>query len=221
MSDKINKMELIAQLQKIPTGNISDAMDKLKVPRGVITGLQPLSLHQPRTAGFALTIKQMPRHQAAENGKLTAHLEAIDDLSMPGDVIVFDVGGRLDVCTCGALLALRAQIRGVSGFVVNGCVRDVKEIVDLQFPVHCCGASPVKSAPALQTVGINLPVQINEVQIRKGDIIVADDSGVIALPFERTHEVLHEASAISKREERYAALLRKGMGLGLCKNFPN
>jgi len=207
----LSREELIDGFKETPTGNVSDAMDGLGIPRGVVKGLKPLSLAQPRTAGFAFTVKQMPRHQTAEGNKLAKHLSVIDQLSSPGDVVVIDVNGGLETSTGGALLALRAKIRGLSGWIVNGCIRDVNEIVALGFPMHCVGTSPVKSAGFLETVGIQIPVEIGGVQIKPGDLVVADDTGVVVVPSSRAAEVLKEAQRITKNEEKVAELLRAGL----------
>ena len=207
----VSRTEIINAFKEMPVGNISDAMDGLGIARGVIHGLKPLSMMQPRTAGFAFTLKQMPRHQEAVGDKLAKHLQVIDELSSPGDVLVIDVGGRLDICTGGALLVLRAKLRGLCGWVVNGCVRDVRDIVELGFPVHCCGTSPIKSSPALETVGIQIPVEIGGVQIKSGDLIVADDTGVVVVPISKASEVLEKARHIKKNEEKVAELLRSGL----------
>jgi regulator of RNase E activity RraA len=70
-------------------------MDLLGFMSGVVHGLKPLSMTQPPTAGFAFTVKQMPRHQEAAGERLTKHAQVIDELSSPGDVLVIDVGGVL------------------------------------------------------------------------------------------------------------------------------
>jgi regulator of RNase E activity RraA len=206
-----SRTEIIEAFRAVPTGNISDAMDALGMARGVIHGLKPLSLTQPRTAGFAFTVKQMPRHHEAVGEKLAKHAQVIDELSSAGDVLVIDVGGRLDICSGGALLALRAKLRGLAGWIVNGCVRDVQEIIELGFPVHCCGTSPIKSSPALETVGLNVAVEIAGVQIKSGDLIVADDTGMVVVPASKASAVLEKALQIQKTEVKVAEFLRAGL----------
>jgi len=186
-------------------------MDLLGIRRGVIHGLKPLSMMQPRTVGFAFTVKQMARHHEAVGEALAKHAQVIDELSSPGDVLVVDVGGRSDICSGGALLSMRSQIRGLSGWVVNGCIRDAREIVDLGFSVHCTGTSPIKSSPALETVGINLPVEISGIQVKSGDLIVADDTGVVVVPAQRALEVLNKALQIQVTEQKIAELMRAGL----------
>ena len=77
----VSTAEIIQVFKAVPTGNISDAMDALGIARGVIHGLKPLSLTQPRTAGLAFIVKQMPRHQQAVGDKLAKHSQVIDELT--------------------------------------------------------------------------------------------------------------------------------------------
>ena len=206
----MEKKEIIEQYMKLPTGNVCDAMLHLDIPIGAITKLYPLDINQRRAVGFAYTVKQMQRHQAAEGQSLAMHGKLIDEELKEGDLMVIDVGGRIDVCTGGAILAQRAKQQGCTGYVINGALRDVKDIIDLDFPVHLAGVSPVKSSPLLQTVGVNIPVEIDGVQINPGDLIVTDDTGVVVVPASRIEDVLEEGLAILDKENGVMEMLDKG-----------
>ncbi|MHC1757943.1 MAG: RraA family protein [Negativicutes bacterium] len=207
----MDALKLLASFREIPTGNAADAMAQLGIPRGTINGLFPLSLQQSRAAGYAVTIKQMQRSQMASGKGLATHSKVIDEQLNQGDLLVIDVGGRTDVCTGGAILALRAKLRGVAGYVINGCLRDLREIADLDFPVHLIGGSPNKSAPDLQTVGINLPVEIGGVQINPGDLVLTDDTGIVIIPRARAEAVLDAALSIKAKEECLTEYIKGGM----------
>ncbi len=206
----MNHEQLLEAYRQIPTSNVCDAMQILGIPSGVVVGLRPLSLDQRRAAGFARTIKQMHRKQSAEGKSLARHSKVIDEGLNPGDMLVIDVGGRTDVCTGGGMLALRAKIRGAVGYVINGCLRDLKEIIDLDFPVHLIGGSPVKSSPALETVGVDIPVEIGGVQINPGDLVLTDDTGIVVIPVAVAEAVLKKAQEIQEAEDRLAAMVRSG-----------
>lgn len=214
----MEKKELIEKFQALPTGNIMDAMAKLGIRRGVVLGLDAYSPTQRKLVGFAKTIKQMQRHQTSGDSGLATHSKVIDnDLSF-GDVLVIDVDGRKDVCTGGAILALRAKLRGAAGYLINGCLRDRQEIIDLDFPVFACGAVPVKSSPDLETVGIDIPVEIGGVQIRPGDLIVGDDTGVVVVPKEAAPDVIKCAEEIKAKEEKVTELVQQGSSFAeACK----
>lgn len=192
--------EFFTELATIPTSNLSDAMDNLGYSRGIVRGLSPLDLRQPAFAGPAVTVRQMQRHPSEKEAHLTRHGNTVSELAQPGDVVLIDVDGRMDVCTLGALISLTGKLRGLAGFVVDGCVRDVREIVEMGFPIHCRGASPVRSTPDLQTVSVNETVTIGGVQVRAGDIIVADDTGVIAIPPDLVEEIHAAAKEIRHKE---------------------
>lgn len=206
-----HRARLAAAFRVIPTANLCDAMQQLGLGSGVVHGLSPISALQPRAAGFAITVRQAPRHHAEQERHLTTHAQLIDEQLGPDDMLVIDVGGRRDVCTGGAILALRAQVRGAAGFVINGCLRDVREIAASGFPVHLAGSSPVKSSPALQTVGINEPVAIGGAQIRPGDLVVTDDTGIITIAIEVAEQVLVRARQIEAKEAVAIQLIKEGV----------
>jgi regulator of RNase E activity RraA len=204
--------DIVGQFEELSTGNLSDAMDNLGLQRGVITGLHMLTRSdKKRVAGFAYTMKQMTRHQASKGRKLAKHSEAINKLAAPGDVLVIDAGGRTDVCNGGGLLALRAKTRGLAGFVINGGYRDIDEINEFGFPIIAKAATPVRSTPDLETVGFEIPVEIGGVQIRTGDIIVADGDGVVVVPVEFAQGILDEARSIAENEQNLFRMVREGM----------
>jgi regulator of RNase E activity RraA len=202
----------LIKFEALTTGNLSDAMDNLQLQRGVITGLNLLThAEKKRIAGFAFTMKQMQRHQASPGAKLARHSEAINKLAEPGDILVIDAGGRMDVCNGGGLLAMRAKVRGIAGFVIHGCYRDIEEVNAFGFPIYAKGATPVRSTPDMETVGFALPVEIGGVQVRTGDILVADRDGVIVIPIEFAQAILEEAQSIAENEESLLRMVRDGM----------
>lgn len=209
----MDKFELLAHFYDLPTGNIADACAKLGVPCRIVTGLHPVITGLKRAAGYAVTIKQMVRNVNATEKVLTKHADVIDNHLSKGDLLVIDVGGKDSPCTGGALLALRAQTTGVAGFLVNGCMRDIEEIAALKFPVVLKGGCPIKSSPSLETVGINVPVEINDTQIVPGDLIVMDETGVIVVPVEHAQSVCEEAERIFVLEEKVEKLVRQGHGV--------
>ena len=105
----------IENYKKFPTSNISDAMDNLGLRSGIVLGLRPLDVYQPRTAGFAKTLRQMRRKTAFDGRSLTKQASIIDSQTEYGDLLVIEATGLTDVATGGAMLATRAQMRGVMG----------------------------------------------------------------------------------------------------------
>jgi 4-hydroxy-4-methyl-2-oxoglutarate aldolase len=205
----------------IPTGNISDALFQLGIEPCSITGPVPLSPDQAAFAGPAFTVQQVAKTNAGGPGR-TRHAEAIDVLARPGDVVVIDVGGRMDVCTLGGLLARRGQDRGLAGFLVNGCVRDAADIRSTGFPVHCLGTSPRKSSVELETASIGEPVVIGGCRIAPGDLIAADDTGSVVVPAHAISKVLALALDIKRQEDIVTSRISSGSSLaGAFENVGN
>lgn len=213
-------LKLIDELSRIPTGNLSDAMAKLGLPSGVLVNApKAADLHQPRMAGYACTVLQMPRHQTAQEKNLSKHLDVINSVAEAGDVLVVDVGGRMDVCTGGGMLALRAKIRGLRGFLINGCYRDIADVVNEKFPLFSVGSTPVKSSPMLETVGVNVTLVVGGVQIRPGDIVVGDDTGIVVIPAADARQVLRTALRIKNVETRMTQFIREGRDYKECRKL--
>jgi 4-hydroxy-4-methyl-2-oxoglutarate aldolase len=150
-----------------------------------------------KLCGSALTV----RCQAADN--LTLH--AAIALAQPGDVIVADVGGALEAGHWGEITTVAAQARGVAGLVINGGVRDIRPIARRGFAVFAPAISmkaTVKSTPGL----INHPIVCAGVTVYPGDLVLADDDGVVVVARERVAQVLEAAR---RREEREADVMRR------------
>ncbi len=213
MFNKEERNYWIENYKKYPSGNISDAMDNLGLRSGVVLGLRPLDMYQHRTAGFAKTLRQMRRKTVFDGKSLTKQASIIDSQTEYGDLLVIEATGINDVSTGGAMLASRAQMRGVMGELTNGCLRDIDEIADLKFPAYIGGTSPVKSARVLETVDVDVPVSIGGVQICPEDLVLMDRTGVVVVPAESLKEVLEEAEKIKAKEDRIEDLVRKGISL--------
>jgi 4-hydroxy-4-methyl-2-oxoglutarate aldolase len=169
-----------AKLSAAGTSGLSDAMERLGLPRGVITGFRCST--EGVAVGTAFTIRQIPKHASATHDqRLVRHGEVSRDLAQPGDFVVVDAGGRTDIAGWGENHSARCQARGVSGALINGATRDVAGIRRLGFPVFHLGGAPVASRWDQETAEIGGPVFVGGVQIRPGDVLVADEDGLIVI----------------------------------------
>lgn len=118
---------------------------------------------------------------------------AIDEAA-PGDVIVVAAGGYLDRALIGELMAGRAAARGLSGIVIDGAVRDARDIGDMHFPVFARGvtpAGPYRNGPGAHQI----PVSVGGVAVCPGDIVVGDDDGVVVIRQQELEAVVPRAEA--------------------------
>ena len=159
--------ELVLAFAGIPVANIADEMNRIAC---MDAGMRPYN-RRP-LLGVALTVKSVA------NDNLMFH-KAIS-LAQPGDVIVINGEGSLTHSMCGEFMYRGALARGVEGFIVDGAVRDVDSLEDMDFSVYARGAQP--NGPYKNGPGeINVPVCVGGVVVEPGDIIVGDRDGVVVI----------------------------------------
>ncbi|MEM7429697.1 MAG: RraA family protein [Pseudomonadota bacterium] len=165
--------------------------------RGAVDpAIKPISFGM-RLSGPALTVDVPP------GDNLAMHLAIAK--AAPGDVIVVDYKGHMDVAVTGDIMALAAKTRGVAGFVVDGAVRDAEDIAEMDFPVFARGLSikgPSKDAPG--TVGE--PIRLGGIDVQTGDYIVGDADGIVVIAQDSWAETLENARA---REAKEAGIRRQ------------
>lgn len=195
-------------LDKLSTTNISDALDKLGI-RGTAIGIRPV-WGAPKIIGNAVTIKMT----AAGETKSQYHLgSAAIDSAAEGDVILIDNGGRTDVSVWGGILATGAKKRGVAGVVIDGACRDADEFLAMDYPVFARGVVPLTARGRVIQESYNTMIQIGGVQVRPGDVVVADANGIVVIPVEKLDEVLSEAEQILHKEEQMMADIERGLSM--------
>jgi regulator of RNase E activity RraA len=131
--------------------------------------------------------------------------EAIGASPPPGSVLVVAGGSTSRTATIGGLMAFEMQHAGIIALVTDGLVRDAKEIRQMRFDVWCRGVTPAashKNGPAL-VGGI---VALGGTIIRDGDLVIADEDGVVIWPMEQIDELLARAQA--KLQEDNARLVQ-------------
>lgn len=193
-------------LARLDTCACSDALDRLGLA-GAVLGLAPLGASERRIAGRVVTVKVGPRRDDAPRPHLGARAIAAAE---PGEVIVIDHRGRLDVSAWGGILSLAASERGVAGVIVDGACRDLDDARELGFPVFARAAVPVSARGRIVEEAWNEPVTIGGVPVAPGDYVVADASGVVFVGQERAGEVIALATAIAERELSMARAVRDG-----------
>lgn len=195
------------------TTTVSDLLDGYGV-RGVVAGtfLKPL-ISGKRMVGTAVTLRSMPERKTptqayTDKDPIKMSTREIYYLSEPGDVLVADFGGNLDVSNMGGQSALVGKTTGFAGAVVNGAVRDVPAIREVDFPVWSLGVTPITGKFRMEAMEINGPVRLYDVLVNPGDLIVADDSGVCVVPSELIVKLIDEAERIGSAEDKMRELIQ-------------
>ncbi len=162
-----------------------------------------------KLAGPAVTVRLFP-------GDLVDPLEALT-VAAAGDVVVVDAAGETETSVWGGLMAGLGRRRGIAGAVVDGAVRDVDEARDLGFTLYSRAVGPRASHTAFsgrrEPIEVNVPIHCGGVVVSPGDIIVADEIGVVVVPRAEAGAVLERARAQSDREEATRRRIGEGKGV--------
>ncbi|MCC2607174.1 RraA family protein [Planctobacterium marinum] len=154
--------------------------------------IKPLWHKIPRIAGPAFTVKCAP------GDHLMLHAAIYE--AKPGDIIVCQADEKFAVS--GGNVCAIAQKRGIAGFVIDGVVRDIEEVRDIQFPIFARGVCPKPGAKKVKEP-LNQTIQCGGVTVHPGDIVVADEEGIAVLPKALAAEVYEIGK---KRRDKDAAL---------------
>ncbi|RII09237.1 4-hydroxy-4-methyl-2-oxoglutarate aldolase [Streptomyces sp. YIM 130001] len=171
----------------IPTTTLADLLGRDQV---MDLGVRPLWPSMPRVAGPAFTVQCPP----GDNLMLHAAIHR----AAPGSVIVVE-SGDLDYALAGGNVCAVAQRRGVVAFVADGVIRDIGEVRESGFPVHARGVVPYPGTKKAVRP-LDEPVRCAGVRVEAGDVVVADEDGVVVVPAARQEEVLRAAEAKLARE---------------------
>ncbi|MGQ4601128.1 RraA family protein [Nocardia sp. R6R-6] len=128
-----------------------------------------------------------------------------------GEVLIVDTGGGLEYGYWGEILAEAAIARGLAGLVINGGVRDSRQLIELGWPVFAerlCVRGTGKDPHGDGELGE--PVQLGEVVIGLGDLVVADADGVVCIPAARADDVRNRSVERERTETEYIQRLRAG-----------
>ncbi len=139
-------------------------------------------------------------------------IAAVDALK-PGDVMVVSTGPSTRTCFWGELLSTAAMVRGAHGAVIDGFVRDVRQITSMGFPVFATGFKPVDSAGRSAVVDRECTILAGDVTVRHGDLIFGDLDGLVAIPRVVERDVLRLALDKVSAEDGLREALRGGMSL--------
>ena len=122
-------------------------------------------------------------------------------------------GGRTDVSSWGGIVSVGAALRSVRGVITDGACRDVRQARELSFPVFARAQVPVMARGRLRQKSAGQPIRIGEVTVRPGDVMLADEDGIVVVPRERAAEVLGAARRLADREAAIEAEVRSGVPL--------
>ena len=153
--------------------------------------LRPLWEPMPRVAGPAYPVAC----PAGDNLMLHVAIHRA-----PAGSVIVCAGGDSNWAMAGGNVCAYAQQRGIAGFVVDGVIRDLAETRKNRFPVFGRGVIPIPGVR--KTAGlINVSVVCGGVTVAPGDVVIADEEGIVVLPKAQAADLLAKAQARAKKEE--------------------
>ena len=195
MTDTALSAEILAEAATLSTSTIHEAAGRIGALPMAIKPLAP----GMRVCGPAFPVKGPPLDN------LWLHY-ALDE-AKPGDIIVADVGGLYEGGYWGEVMTTGAVGRRLGGLVIDGCVRDGRELAEIGWPVFARGLAMRGTMKDHGADGyIDVPLVVGGVLVTPGDLVLGDTDGVVVIPKDRVEEAIAASKA---REAREADLMKK------------
>jgi regulator of RNase E activity RraA len=185
---------LLGRYEKLYTGAISDVLREHRLmDQALPHRIQPLRPDTRCVAGLAFTVKSQPHTLLTGEMTLrTGMLEAMGE----GHFVVWDCSGAEDSTAWGGVMTAAAKARGVRGAAIDGGARDIRQIMDADFPVFCRFRHPNAALGRAMISHYQVPLRIGGVFIHPGDIVVGDMDGIMVVPRALAVPVLERAEEI-------------------------
>jgi 4-hydroxy-4-methyl-2-oxoglutarate aldolase len=193
---------------------LSDVLDGLGLMRQAMRPfVRPLD-ESLVLCGRARTGLYMPAYEVRRGeNPYEVEMALVDDLK-PGEVPVLACGGPTErIAPWGELLSTAARARGAAGCVIDGLVRDVRQIREMRFPIFHGGIGPLDTKGRARMMERDIPVECAGVRVENGDIVFGDVDGVVVVPRARAAEVIAGAQEKLRGEGATRKELEEGRPL--------
>ncbi len=192
---------------------VADTLDTLGLHNQTLAPCLSAIDEEMRISGFARVGIYMPIfHDDPQVNVYEHEIRLIDDLRT-GEVPVLICNMNLQIAPWGELLSTRARYLSAAGCITDGCVRDVGRIREMGFPVFSAGRNPVDTKHRGKLMWADVPGAICGVRINSGDLVIADQDGVVVVPAAEIEPVVEQALVKARAENTARAELAAGASL--------
>jgi len=209
MNDAVKEITLEMMRETLFSAALADALDKLgyrkqspRIPLEPVTGTRKI-------VGRCKTTLWIDFDYSDPNSYV-GELKAVDSCR-PGDVVICAGHGSLSAAIWGELLSVAARNAGCVGAIVDGAVRDIAQMDEMEFPVFARGRSVYDAMDRQKVIEYDVSVAIDGVVFNPGDLVIADLDGVVVVPREVEEEAVRRAWDKVHDESRVREEIRKGM----------
>ena len=198
---------LVEGFRQVEVASVADAMEQLYGQK-MYMHHEMRPLFTTKFAGPAVTVL-MKKEEHTEGAKASQGMLDAIDAAPAGSVYVMKLEDGANFAGIGGLMATAMKARGLAGAVIDASVRDLPQIKKLQFPVYSIGVAPSTSVNHYRFAGVNIPVTVAGALVNGGDIISADDDGVVVIPRARAAEILKKAQELDNTEHTMIPFIEK------------
>jgi regulator of RNase E activity RraA len=198
--------------KRLTTAMVSDALDECGLRSQVLERRLAPVVAGSRAFGRAATVRFVPSEADEPEDPYRAAIDFIGGLER-GELVVIATGESEASAFWGELFSAAAIGAGVVGVVTDGNLRDTEKIAGLGFPAFSRSRRPIDYRRRMAIAGVRQRVTIGRVSIASGDVVLADDDGVVVIPRERELEVLAAARRRAAGESTVLAELLAGESL--------
>ena len=201
-----NPAALLEGFRHVEVASVSDALEQLTARKMYMTHrMRPI--FPTKFAGFAVTVL-LKKESNDDPNALNGMLAAIDQ-GAKDSVYVMVVEDGIDIAGMGGLMGTAMYSREFAGAVIDGGVRDVAYLKKISFPVYALGIVPSTSVHHYRFAGSNIPLTCDGVEVKAGDIVTADQDGVVVVPRADAQRVLALAQDMDFKEHSMYAYIEK------------
>lgn len=204
----IPEKEICDRYEKVTTAMVNDVLREMNILYQTLpVNILPLR-EEMKVAGIAFTLKGSKNLDITDEMEQRAQmLEAIE----PDSICVWDTCGDDESAQWGEIMTMASIKRGCRGAIVDGGVRDTDMVLAQNFPVWCKYRTSNGMMGRFRMIGWQMPIQVGQVQIFPGDILLGDIDGVIVVPRKLAYEVLIRAEEIRDNEVEIKEMVNSGM----------
>src|SRR5882672_5643606 len=198
---------LLDGFRHVEVASVSDAAEKILGTK-IYMSHHMQAIFPTKFAGYAVTVL-LKKDEGNKDPNALAGMMAAIDSGAKDSVYVMTVQGGADIAGMGGLMGTTMNARGYAGAIVDGGVRDVAQLKRIGFPVYALGPVPSTSIGHYKLGGANIPMLCDGVQVQPGDIVAADQDGVVVVPRAKAAEILALALDMDNKEHSMYPVIEK------------